>query len=87
MAGYSIDTDRIVWRRIGDEVIVADIESGAYYTFEGPAQEIWEAVAAGGGLREAVDRVVAEYAVGRVEAEKDAKEFIGELEANRLISS
>jgi hypothetical protein len=86
MAGYSIDKDRIVWKNIGDETIVADIESGAYYTLEGPAREIWEAVAAGGGLKEAVDRVVAEYAVERGEAEKDAKDFIRELEANRLIA-
>jgi hypothetical protein len=86
MAKYSIDSDRVVWRRVGEELVVVDIESGTYYMLEGPAQEIWEVIAGGGSLEDAVERVAAEFEVGRAQAEKDALEFIGELKAEGLIA-
>jgi Coenzyme PQQ synthesis protein D (PqqD) len=83
--GALASSDRVVSETIDGEVVAIDLESGRYYSLEGPAARAWEAIQAGQDVEGIVDAVAAEASVGGDEARADVVAFLAELEAEGLL--
>src|SRR4051794_19093710 len=66
--GSLATSDRVVSETIDGEVVAIDLESGRYYSLEGPAARAWEAIQAGRGADGVLDAVAADAGVGAEEA-------------------
>lgn len=76
---------QVMSRQVDDETVLLDLESGLYFGLDGVGQRIWESVAGGLGLREAVSAIVSEYDVDRERAAEDVLEFAGMLVERGLL--
>src|SRR4051812_37980998 len=85
--GSLASSDRVVSETIDGEVVAIDLESGRYYSLEGPAARAWEAIQAGRDLEGIVTAVAAEASVEEDEARADVAAFLAELEAEGLLVS
>ena len=62
--------------RLDDQVMMINLETGAYFALEQPAADCWTALTAGAGFDGIVASVVAGFEVDRPRAETDVKTFI-----------
>ena len=76
----------MVSETIDGEVVAIDLESGRYYSLEGPAARAWEAVQAGHDFDGIVAAVADAAGLGAAEAEADVGAFLAELEAEGLLA-
>jgi hypothetical protein len=59
---YRIHPSRVSHERLGDEIIIINLVSGAYYSGSGAAADLWTLLAAGASLDQMVDVLSREYA-------------------------
>jgi hypothetical protein len=71
---------QVMSRLVDDETVLIDLASGIYFGLDGVGKRIYESVADGNSLGEAVAVIVAEYEVDEKQAEEDVIAF-----ANLLI--
>lgn len=76
----------VMSRLVGDETVLLDLESGVYFGLDGVGQRIWESIAEGLTLGEAVAVLVSEYEVGEDQAQADVIEFARDLVARGLLA-
>lgn len=86
-ASLRIPADRVVSEVIDGEVVAIDLESGRYYSLEGPAARAWEAIQAGQELGGVVATVATEAGITTDEAQPDVAAFLAELVAEGLLLS
>jgi hypothetical protein len=86
-AALRIPADRVVSEVIDGEVVAIDLESGRYYSLEGPAAKAWEAVREGQDVDGISAAVAAEAGVGIDEARPDVAAFLAELIAEGLVAA
>ena len=77
---------QVIFRQMGDEMVLLDLESGLYFGVDGVGQRIWETFAEGRNLEEAVAVVVAEYEVDQVQAQADVIAFVSDLVDRGLLT-
>lgn len=65
--------------RLDDEVIAIDLETGAYFAFDGPAADCWTIAVAGGSVDDIVVALTARYDVSSDTAAADAASFLESL--------
>ena len=70
---------QVMSRLVGDETVLLDLASGVYFGLDGVGKRIWESVADGGSLGEAVEIIVAEYEVEETQAQADVIAFANQL--------
>ena len=58
---FELDRRRVVHETIDGEVILIHMETGFYYSLEGPGSEIWDALVAGCGPDEIAGRLRTRY--------------------------
>jgi|SRR5579862_1043617 len=58
---YSIDARRISHERLGDEIIIVNVTSGAYYAGVGTAADVWTLISQGASSEEAATRLASVY--------------------------
>lgn len=76
---YSIDPRRISHDRLGDEVIIIDLNSGSYYSGSGPAAELWTIVCRGASLGEAASLLASTYACDERTVRNDIENCLNRL--------
>lgn len=77
---------QVMSRLVGDETVLLDLESGIYFGLDGVGKDIWESVAAGQSLGQAVAKIVDEYDVEESQAQADVLEFASDLVERGLLS-
>ena len=70
---------QVMSRLVGDETVLLDLASGIYFGLDGVGKRIWESVADGNSLGEAVDVIVAEYELEEAQAQADVIAFANQL--------
>jgi hypothetical protein len=65
--------------RIDDEVIAIDLETGAYFAFDGPAADCWTVADDGGSVDDMVAVLTTRYEVEAATAAVDAAAFVAAL--------
>jgi hypothetical protein len=76
---------QVMSRLVGDETVILDLASGAYFGLDGVGKRIWESISEGKSLAEATSIIVAEYEVDESQAEVDVMQFVSDLVERGLL--
>ena len=77
---------QVMSRRVGDETVLLDLESGLYFGVDRVGQRVWELAGSGRTLGDIVDAIVSEFEVERARAEADVLEFAVTLVGKGLLT-
>lgn len=75
----------LLHRRIGDEVVLVELDSGTYFGLGEVGAVIWQSLAEDGRLEEAHRRVLAEFAVEPERLTQDLLSLVEDLLAQGLV--
>ena len=78
-------SDQVIFKPVGDEMVLLDFRSGMYYGLDPIGVRIWQLLAAHESLDAILDTVTAEYDVTREDLERDLTALLDELERRGLI--
>ena len=84
---YQIDPERIVWRNMGEEVVILDLQSGYYYGLNKTAALIWNRLTESKSSDVIGQEMAAVYGIPLKQAQNDDKAAIEELAKDSLILS
>ena len=76
---------QVMSRLVGDETVLLDLATGVYFGLDGVGKRIWESIAEGNDLGQAVADIVAEYEVDEEQAQADVIEFASDLVTRGLL--
>jgi hypothetical protein len=80
-----INADAVVWRDVGDEVVVLELATSTYLTLNGTAKQIWDSLASGATLPALADGLVDRYGITSEQAQVDAESFVSALADRGLL--
>jgi len=80
-----LKADEVVWREVGDELVVLELGTSTYLTLNGTAKYLWLTLAEGATVGELVKSLAARYGISDEQARIDASSFINALTARGLI--
>lgn len=83
---YVIDTEKVSWRVIGDELLVLNLDNGNYYDLNEVAGQVWNGIIEKKSLGEIFETLKKEYRVDEKRLESDLKKIVAELQKERLIT-
>lgn len=75
----------VMGQRVGEEVVLLNLENGVYYGLDPVGSRIWHLLAQGGALRSAFQTVLEEYEVTPGQLEADVLSLVEELEEHGLV--
>jgi hypothetical protein len=78
-------SDQVVFKPVGDELVLLDFQSGMYYGLDPVAVRIWQLIAAHQPLGAIVETLLAEYDVTREALEKDVDALLEDLQRRGLV--
>jgi hypothetical protein len=78
-AGRFVVEPWMTHERLDDQVMMINLETGAYFALERPAADCWTALTAGVGFEGMVSEVVVHFDVARADAEADVETFLVSL--------
>lgn len=84
---FRIHPSRVSHERLGDEVIIINLERGAYYSGSGSAADLWTLLAAGASLEQAVDVLSRAYEVTASVVRQDVERSVAALLAAEIIEA
>jgi hypothetical protein len=79
--------DGVMFNRVGDEIVLLDLDKGTYLGLDPVGSRFWELVTANASVGEAIDTMLGEYEVERVELETDISDLLEELSGNQLLTA
>ena len=83
---YAIDTEKVSWRVIGDELLVLNLDNGNYYDLNEVAGQVWNGIIEKKSLGEIFETLKKEYRVDEKRLESDLKKIVAELQKEKLIT-
>jgi hypothetical protein len=84
-ARLSLDSERAVWREVGDELVILDVPTATYLTLNSSAVTLWKHLEEGASPAELAAELVATYEIGEDKAASDVQRFLGALQDRSLI--
>ncbi len=75
----------VVARRIGEETVILDLESGTYYGLDPVGARAWELIAEGRTLGAACAAMQQEYEVDAARLERDVRALVRDLHEHGLL--
>jgi hypothetical protein len=81
-----LSTDEVVWRDVGDELVVLELSTSTYLTLNGTAKQIWEGLAGGATRGALVESLVDRYQISADQARADVDSFVAELSSRGLLA-
>ena len=76
---------QVMSRLVGAETVLLDLASGIYFGLDGVGKRIWEILADGQSLGQAVAVITEEFEVDEAQAKKDVIEFTNDLVERGLL--
>ncbi len=83
---YSINTPKVVFEQFDDEVVLINLESGAYYSLDQAGADIWTSIQDGAAVGEIVQQMTSQYDGDHSDIEKGITEFVEHLVREELIA-
>ena len=81
-----VRTQEMLSTELDQEVVLMDINAGAYFGLAGTARSVWEKLATPTTFSELLESLVDEYEIAPEVCAVDLQNFLGELEKNGLVS-
>ncbi|HEU4886611.1 MAG TPA: HPr-rel-A system PqqD family peptide chaperone [Thermoanaerobaculia bacterium] len=78
--------ERVLSRRVGDEVLLFHLSSGVYHVLNQTAARVWTLLENGGGVARIIETVASEYDVDPQSAAKDVNTLVARLQEQHLIT-
>jgi hypothetical protein len=86
MKKYKV-ADKVSWKEMDGLIIVVNTESGAYYSLNKTASEIWKQIAAGNSEQEVSKAIGERYEVSEEEVRSDLEACLKNWLDEKLISA
>ena len=80
-----LSLDDVVWREVGDELVVLELATSAYLTLNGTAKKLWLSLAEGSTIDGLVEMLVERYRIVRGQAQSDVESFVSALADRELL--
>jgi hypothetical protein len=80
-----IQNKTIVQSKIGEEVVMLDMESGFYFGLNSVASVIWGMLAEEIGFEKLIDQLIAQFEVERSICEADTQELLDQMLEKNII--
>ncbi|HZM56677.1 MAG TPA: PqqD family protein [Acidimicrobiales bacterium] len=80
-----LKVDDVVWREVGDELVVLELSTSTYLTLNGTAKYLWESLADGATLDRLIEMLVERYQISNHQARSDTESFLSALADRELI--
>jgi len=81
---FTISTQAIS-RAVGDETVILDLESGAYFGLDPVGAQLWALIGEGNSFGELCEIMIEMYDVEHDRLERDIEALVAELAKSRLI--
>jgi len=78
--------EQVIFRPVGDELVLLDSRSGTYYGLDPTGVRVWQLIAEGISLGVIVETMLGEFDVTRERLEADVEALIAELEKRGLVT-
>jgi coenzyme PQQ synthesis protein D (PqqD) len=82
---YTTQVPMLVSQQFDDEVILANLETGIYYSLTGPAADIWLGIQSGATVKEIVAAFVALDTAASETTKQSVTSFVKKLSAEKII--
>ena len=82
---YYIQNKEVIQSRVGDEVVMLDVESGYYFGLNSVASVIWEMMKEKIELNTLVENLMKEFDVDKATCESDTIELLEEMKGKKII--
>jgi hypothetical protein len=79
--------DGVMFNRVGDEVVILDLDSGTYYGLDPVGSRLWELISGGASIDDALAAMEREYDVERSVLDRDVNALVVELRERELLVS
>ena len=79
-------SDRVVFRDLGGEAILLNLDSGQYYGLDEVGSRVWDLLVRQSSLSTICDRLVDEYDVDTRTLENDILSLVGDLARHGLVA-
>ncbi len=76
----------VIFRRLGEEVVLFNLETDHFYELNWTAARFWELLHAGRDSTEACEQMLEEFAVDSDQLVKEAKAFLVQLRREDLVA-
>lgn len=83
---HYLTNPQVIHETIDGETIIIDLATGTYFSLQGAAPEIWNALATGRSDEQIVDRLDSLYEADSAELAASVASFLEELKAVQLIA-
>ncbi len=80
-----IDKNKVYWRKVEDETVILNIDSGFYYTLDGAGSTIWNMIINNKNKDQIVSNIANEYEIDDRTVKKDIETLFKNLEKEDLI--
>jgi coenzyme PQQ synthesis protein D (PqqD) len=80
-------SDDVVWRDLGEEVVMLNLATGIYFSLDGVGHRIWKLIAQQTAADEVVRSLVEEFDADAARIREDLDSLVYELEAEGLLAS
>ena len=77
--------DHVVARRVGEETVILDLQSGTYFGLDPVGARAWELIAEGRSLGAVRAAMLEEYDVDAPRLERDIRKLVEDLRAHGLV--
>ena len=79
--------DGVMFNRVGDEIVILDLDSGTYFGLDAVGSRLWDLIAGNHTIAEAMERMLEEYEVTAEELDRDVFQLLRELEEKKLLAA
>ncbi len=80
-----LKVDDLVWREVGDELVVLELSTSTYLTLNGTARCLWERLTDATTVDGLIEMLVDRYRISADQARSDTESFLSELIERELI--
>jgi hypothetical protein len=80
-----IQNKKVIQSRIGDEVVMLDMDSGFYFGLNSVASIIWGKLEKAKSFEEVVNELLEEYKIDRQTCENDTRVFLDQLFEKNIV--
>jgi hypothetical protein len=85
MSNKYIQNKKVIQSKIGDEVVMLDMDSGFYFGLNSVASIIWGKLEKAISFEEVINKLMKEYNVDRQTCENDTRSFWNQLLERNII--
>ena len=82
---YYIQNKEVIQSRIGDEIVMLDVESGFYFGLNSVASVIWDMMKEEVGLEFMIPELMKKFDIDRATCELDTLELINQMVEKKII--